>query len=181
MEALRGLAFSSGVVEITDEAEAPGAPDAELAANELRLADAAYAEGRVVDCARHRARTVFYGPQWPTAYDALCEFLSRSGLPVEGAAAGRSALNLDSMRVSARHMLALCLYVSGDDVAAGREWQTVVEQQPDHAEALTRLAIVRYYEADYDAAWRHTVAAESLGTVVPAHFRDQLALRMPQP
>lgn len=182
-EAMRGLRYESGLVQIDETAAA--------AIVDHRSADEAQAEagrgrglldqGEFVDAVAAHTRAVLLAPDQPDLYDDLGVALTFKGRIAEAAAAYRTALALDPERVDSRARLAGALQMLNDFDAAIGAWEQVLEARPDDVEANTRIAILLYYQGDFPAAWQHVHAAEKAGGNVPPQFRPLLAERMAEP
>jgi cytochrome c-type biogenesis protein CcmH/NrfG len=96
-------------------------------------------------------------------------------------AAFHTALDIEPAATDGRFELGMALQMKGDFAEAAGAWEELVTLDPGHADGHARLAIALGFLADYEAAWDHVHAAESLGRRVPPQFRVLLASKFPEP
>ena len=182
--AMRGLRYDSGRVQIDTPVAAKLVPSPDAA-----LAPAQREQGLVelyVNNDRHAAiatlsRAVINDPGAPATYEALGRALLFKGNLAESEAAFRSALDLDENFAEAGFQLGAMLQMSGRNAEAIEQWLDLLQRNPNHGEAHSRLAIELYYAARYDEAWQHVHAAQRLGAPVPPQFLPLLAAQAAEP
>jgi Flp pilus assembly protein TadD len=183
MRAMAGLKYDSGLVEI-DEAVAAkivAGRDAQQAAAEFAAGRELLEQGLFVEAIAAHTRAVLLDPESAEYYDGLGVALITRGRVEQALAAYRTCLKLDGSRLETRLRVGYALQMLGRLDEAVAEWLQVVEQQPGHGEAHSRLAIGYYYLGDYHSAWTHTHAAEAAGFPVPPQFRELLSARLAEP
>jgi len=181
-EALRGLTYDSGRVEIDEAAAAElvAGLDVSEAEAEHNRAVEALAQNRVLEAISANTRAVLLAPAEPRYYEELGYALLAKRMSDKAAAAFRSALDRDAGAIRARLGLGFALQRLGDLDGSIETLEQVVAQTPDDTHARSRLAISYYYaERDVDA-WRHVHAVEARGAQVPPQFRALLAARTPE-
>lgn len=181
--AMAGLKYDSGLVEIDGPVAARivAGRDAQQAAAEYASGRQLLEQGLFVEAIAAHTKAVLLDPQQAEYYDGLAVALITRGRVEQALAAYRTCLSLDDSRVETRFRMGYALQMLGRLEEAVAEWSKVVEQQPAHGEAHSRLAIGYYYLGDYPSAWRHTHAAEAAGFAVPPQFRELLRTRLAEP
>lgn len=183
IEAMRGLKYDTGVVELDPEYAPAIAGEVEGQSYDA-LITAAYEllnGGLGVEAIGAFTRTVIHSPDQVAGYEGLAEALITKGRVKESRAALRTALALDDLSVSLRFKYAQNLERMGDLPGQIAAYQRVLEVAPNHTEALSRLAIAHYFAEDFAGAWKYTHDCEAAGGAVPPQFRELLASRLSEP
>lgn len=182
-DALRGLNYDTGLVEIDERVAHEIAPPGtvEEATAESNRGAALLASNRILDAIKAFTRAVIIAPDEPRFYVDLGRGLVKKGLTDEAEAAYRTAIEIAPDSVEARFLLGQVFQLTGRLNAAIDAWYEVLDISPDHADAHHQLAIGQYYANDYAAAWDHVHRAESLGRPLPSQFRPLLEAKMSEP
>ncbi|MEW6252738.1 MAG: hypothetical protein AB1716_19045 [Planctomycetota bacterium] len=166
--AMRGLQYDTGRVVVDEAFAATIAERGDVAA-----AEAEYARGAALldENARIEAigaftRAVLIAPGEARFYTGLGWALLWKGKDAEAEAAFRTGLDLAPDSVELRFLLADTLNRRGDLAGSITQFQALLVQDPQHAEAHGRLAVLLYYAGDLAAAGAHAQAAERLGQPV---------------
>ena len=181
-EAMRGLRYDSGLVEIDLEqaAKIVQTRDARQAQIENERGQAALHRNALNESIRAHTKAVLLDPQDPTLYEALGMVWLAKRKPKNAAAAFRTALELAPDSVSARFRLAVALEWIGRRQQAVKEFYEVLARDPEHAAAHGRLAVELYYANRRDEAAEHLRRAEELGYDVPPQLESLLAGNLPR-
>lgn len=170
--ALEGLSFDTGVVEV----------DAELADDLIAGLDGVAAEDRIADGFGHLQvnrpvdaimafkEAILLNADAVDAFRGLAGALIVKGKVDEAGAALRTALDLEPLSAQTHFDLGMVFVRLGDRLAAIDAFQSALSIDATHADAHIRLAIVLYYEVDFDGAWDHVHAAAALGRAAPPQF-----------
>ncbi|GMU38233.1 MAG: hypothetical protein KJ057_13200 [Phycisphaerae bacterium] len=182
-EAMRGLRYEKGYVELDPE-QAPAI--AEEVRNEtyeglLSKGRTELDSGLSVEAIGTFTRAVIHSPQQAPAYEALGDALITKGRVNESQAAYTSAMGIADDSAELRFKVAQNIQRGGDLDGQIAAYGRVIELDPNHAEAHSRIAIAYYYKEEYAAAWTHTHEAERLGGVVPPQFRGMLSAKLAEP
>lgn len=182
-QAMRGLRYDSGRVELDQPAASEIAPQRsrEQAFAEMRRGVELAQQNYKTDALATLTKAVLLAPDEGELYLPLGWALEAKSKTNAALAAFATMLDLLPESLDARVALALTLQRSGDGLAAIDMWNSVLERRAGDAEAHRRLAILYYYQNDYAAAWLHVGAVEDLNQTVPPQFRSLLASRSPEP
>ena len=176
-EAIRGLSFDGGLVEV----EAFTVRNVERA-QERAMEGAELLElNRRTEAIKAYADAVRNAPDLAELYHGLGDALISDAKDVYALAAFRSAVEIDPDFVEARFSLAITLAMSNEQDSAIQQMQRVVQLDPDHGLAQERLAVWHYYNQDYSKAWQETHSAQDVGHAMPPQFLALLEAQAPEP
>jgi tetratricopeptide (TPR) repeat protein len=182
-EALRGLRFTSGLIEIDTQAASeivPAPTPAEAPAERGRGRDAL---GRrdFPQAMRAYVRAFLHDPASTVTLIEFSDALLSARQTAESAAACRSALQLDSADLAVRERLAHRTQFLGQYAESADAWNTILVQNPDHVTGRARRAVLLYYLEQYADAWALIHETEARDQPVPSQLRELLAEQMPEP
>jgi tetratricopeptide (TPR) repeat protein len=182
-QAMRGLRYDSGLVEIDEPVAAAVAERGTLeqAMAEYERGQELLRQNRRIQAIEAHTRAVLIAPEAAVLYEGLGTALLAKQKGPEAIAAYRTALDLAPQSVSARFNLAQALQRAGQFEGAVDALHEVLGLEPDHADAHSRVAILLYYLQRDAEAWVHVHRVESLGATVLPQFRELLARRTPEP
>ena len=180
-EAMRGLVYDSGLVELDADYVNQIADFGDRQAAELEFElgmEMLYEVNDRTAAIAAFTRAVLCIQDNPDYYVGLGMALSYKGKSDKALAAFRSALMLNPDHFAAQYKMAYELQKLGQFTEAALGWQRVLEMEPENGEVHTQLALVYYYSGDYARSWKHVHAAEAFGSDVPPQFRPLLAAKM---
>lgn len=175
-EAIRGLSFDRGVVDVRAFDVRDARRAAQFAAEGAELLE----HNRTTEAIKAYADAVRSAPDLAESYRGLGNALNGKGKTDHAIATFRTAIELDPNFVEATYSLAYTLSMADERDEAIEQMRRVIELDPTHAKAHERLAIGYYYAEDYGNAWRHTHAAQDLGHVMPPQFLVLLDAQAPE-
>ncbi|MEE9130221.1 MAG: tetratricopeptide repeat protein [Phycisphaerales bacterium] len=176
-EAIRGLNFSAGLVEV----EAFTVRNAERALQRATQGAELLEVNRRTEAIKAYADAVRNAPDLAELYHGLGDALISDAKDVYALAAFRSAVEIDPDFVEARFSLAITLSMINELDSAIEHMQRVVQLDPEHGLAHERLAVWHYYAQDYAKAWQETHSAQDLGHAMPPQFLALLEAHAPEP
>jgi len=181
-EAMRGLLYDNLVT--LDPETAPEVAR-EVAGRDYRdlVAEGRsnYEQSLFVEAIGSFTRAVVHSPDEFAAYEGLGDALVAKGRIEESQAAFATGLAIDGQSIAVRFKFAENLQRKGDLGMQIAALEDVLELDPAHVEAHSRLAIAHYYNNDDANAWREVRQTERLGGSVPPQFRILLAQRTQEP
>ena len=183
LDAIRGLTYESGFVELdTNAQEVLGEGHAGEDVDALLERGAEQLEhNMVIEALETYTLAALVDPTAASAYEGLGRAFVTKGKTENAIASFRTTLRVDPILTEARYRLGAAYWMQGDFQEAVDTWQEVVDLDSNHARTHERLAIALYYMSDYQGSWQHVHAAEALGYEVPPQFRPLLEAQMAEP
>ena len=165
-EAMAGLRYDGERVQ-PDGSRAPGT-DPAASGDHLTQAWHLLEGNRFVAAIRRFSDAVLSSPTSPEALYGLGRGLLTKGKAPEALAAFSTALTYGPDLDDARFWRGIALQQLDRFDEAGTCWEELLRRDPDHGEAHARLAVVRYYSGDLEAARDHYGQARRLAAPVPS-------------
>ena len=176
-EAIRGLTFNGGLVEV----EAFTVRSARRALQRATEGEELLKLNQNTEAIKAYTDAIRNAPDLAELYHGLGKALMSDSKDVHALAAFRSAVQIDPDFVEARVSLAIALAMNNEQDSAIQQMQRVVQLDPEHGLAHERLAVWHYYAQDYSQAWQETHSAQDLGHVMPPQFLALLEAQAPEP
>lgn len=183
-DALRGLTFDSGLVEVDGSTgrAVNGIGDSTAARSRFDQAQSLrFERSLLIPAISAYVEAVIMTPDDPVLLEGLGRALWAKGRSSKAEAAYRTALLHDPDYADAHLNLATVLYGTGRYDQGITEWRRVLELEADNAEAHERMATAQYFAGRYGEAWGHVHAVERVGGNLPAQLRSLLAARLAEP
>ena len=181
-QAQLGLLYDSGKVVIDPAVAATivAGPDPRQALEEFQRGQDLLAKNWVLDAIQAHTKAVLLAPDDPKMYLGLGDALRAKPWEDKAEAAYRTAMDLGVDTPELRYTVAMLLLLQGEREAGLDQLESTLDLDPNHVQALERLAINRYYVGQYAEAWDAVHRAEALGHSVPPQFMALLTQVAPE-
>ena len=176
-EAIEGLTFREGSVEVAPVS----APDPARAAEHAAHGAREYELNHRTAAIKAYVLAVRNAPDDAPLYARLGDAFVAKGKTDMAIAAFRTAARLDEGLIEARVGYANTLAMEARTAEAIEAMEAVLALDPDNAIARERLAVWEYYEGNYAAAWEHVGHARRAGHPIPPQLIPLLERQMPDP
>lgn len=176
-EAIRGLTFNEGLVEVEAFTVRNAQRALQRAAEGAELLDV----NQNTEAIKAYTDAIRNAPDLAELYHGLGKALLSDAKDIYALAAFRSAVEIDPKFVEARMSLAITLAMTNQQDRAILQMHKVVQLDPINGLAHERLAVWHYYKNEYSKAWQETHSAQDLGHAMPPQFLLLLQAQAPEP